>query len=250
MANILFKKSYLHKFLTPLPFDDLWGTKGVFTTIRVVGGPPKFILLDEHVMNLNISLKKFGINFILTHKQMNELIHNSIYDNISYDHLLRIAINSKKISISLRPRLQPNKFFMATIVNYERTNPMIKHLYYKKIISLLKNNNNSNNEVILTKNDIVLEGCTTNILCVRMKKIYMPLTNYYKGMTLKYIVNKSRKKITKRNILVKDLSLYEEILLLGSGKGVVSICSIPEINWKKQSDSIYKETLSLYKKLI
>ena len=83
-----------------------------------------------------------------------------------------------------------------------------------------------------------------------MKKIYMPLTNYYKGMTLKYIVNKSRKKITKRNILVKDLSLYEEILLLGSGKGVVNISAIPEINWKKQSDSIYKETLSLYKKLI
>jgi len=75
MVNILFKKSYLHKFLTPLPFDDLWGTKGVFTTIRVVGSPPKFILLDEHIRNLNISLKKFGINFILTHQQINELIH-------------------------------------------------------------------------------------------------------------------------------------------------------------------------------
>ena len=59
----------------------------------------------------------------------------------------------------------------------------------------------------------------------------------------------ARRKL-KRNILVKDLSLYEEILLLGSGKGVVNISAIPDINWKKQSDSIYKETLSLYKKLI
>jgi branched-subunit amino acid aminotransferase/4-amino-4-deoxychorismate lyase len=250
MAKILFKKSYLHKFLTPLPFDDLWGKKGVFTTIRVVGNPPKFILLDEHVMNLNISLKKFGINFILTHQQMNELIHTSIYDNTSYDHLLRIAINSKKISISLRPRVQFNKFFTATIVNDQRVYPLLKNLYYKKIISLLENNNNSSNEVILTKNGLILEGCTTNILCVRMKKIYMPITHYYKGVTLKYIINKNRKKIIKRNIFVKDLSLYEEILLLGSGKGVVNISAIPEINWKKQSDSIYKQTLSLYKKLI
>ena len=250
MVNILFKKSYLHKFLTPLPFDDLWGTKGVFTTIRVVGCPPKFILLDEHIRNLNMSLKKFGINFILTHQQMNELIYTSIHNNTNYDHLFRIAINSKKISISLRSHVQPNKFFTATIVNYQRANPLLKNLYYKKIISLLENNNNSNNEIILTKNNIILEGCTTNILCVRMKKIYMPLTNYYKGMTLRYIVNKNRKKIIKRNILVKDLSLYEEILLLGSGKGVVNISAIPDINWKKQSDSIYKETLSLYKKLI
>ena len=83
--------------------------------------------------------------------------------------------NSKKISISLRPRVQPNKFFTASIVNYQRTNPMLKNLYYKKIISLLEKNNNSDNEIILTNNDIILEGCTTNILCVRMKKIYMPL---------------------------------------------------------------------------
>ena len=181
---------------------------------------------------------------------MSELIHTLIYNNTSYDHLLRIAINSKKISISLRPRLQFNKFFTATIVNYQRVHPLLKNLYYKKIISLLENNNNSSNEVILTKNGLILEGCTTNILCVRMKKIHMPITHYYKGVTLKYIINKNRKKIIKRNIFVKDLSLYEEILLLGSGKGVVNISAIPEINWKKQSDSIYKETLSLYKKLI
>ena len=172
MANILFKKSYQHNSFTPVFYDDLWGTKGVFTTIRVVGSPPKFILLDEHVMTLNISLKKFGINFILTHQQINELIHTSIFDNTIYDHLLRIAINSTIISMSLRSRVQPNKFFTATIVNYQRTHPLLKNLYYKKIISLLEHNNTSNNEIILTKNDIVLEGCTTNILCVRMKKNY------------------------------------------------------------------------------
>ena len=69
----------------------------------------------------------------------------------------------------------------------------------------MEKNNTSNNEIILTKNDLILEGCTTNILFVRNKKIYMPINNYYKGMTLKYILNKSRKEIIKKNIFVKDL---------------------------------------------
>ncbi len=134
---------------------------------------------------------------------MNELIHTSIHNNTNYDHLFRIAINSKKISISLRSHVQPNKFFTATIVNYQRANPLLKNLYYKKIISLLENNNNYNNEVILTKNNIILEGCTTNILCVRMKKIYMPLTNYYKGMTLNILLTKAEKKLSKEIFLLR-----------------------------------------------
>ena len=58
MANILFKKSYLHKTLSKIAYDDLWNTKGVFTTIRLIGSPPKFIFLLEHLRNLNQSLKK------------------------------------------------------------------------------------------------------------------------------------------------------------------------------------------------
>jgi len=250
MANILFKKSYQHNFLISLPYEDLLGTKGAFTTIRVVGSPAKFILFDEHINNLNISLKKIGINFVLTHKKIKELFHTLTYKIASFDHLFRIAINSKKISMSLRLRIKPKKFFTATIFNYQRVKPTIKNLYYKKIATLLEKNNTSNNEIILTKNDHILEGCTTNILCVRNEEIYMPITNYYKGMTLQYILNKSRKEIIKKNIFVKDLSFYEEILLLGSGKGVINISAIPDINWKKQSDSIYKEILSLYKRLI
>ena len=250
MANILLKKSYQHNFLISLPYEDLLGTKGAFTTIRVVGSPPKFILLDEHIKNLNISLKKLGINFVFRHKQMKELFLSPVYKNVSFDHLFRIAINSKKISMSLRPRIKPKNFFTATIFNYQRAEPTIKNLYYKKIASLLQKNNTSNNEIILTKNDLILEGCTTNILCVRNKKIYMPINNYYKGVTLQHILGKSRKKITKKNIFIKDLSFYEEILLLGSGKGVINISAISDINWKKQSDTIYKEILSLYKKLI
>ena len=90
------------------------GDKGAcLQLLEIVGSPPKFILLDEHIKNLNISLKKLGINFVLTHKQMKELFHSSIYENIeAYDHLFRIAINSKKISMSLRPRYTSLRIFL------------------------------------------------------------------------------------------------------------------------------------------
>ena len=113
MANNLFKKSYLLKNFNKIPYDDLWNTKGVYTTIRVKDFPPKFIFLKEHFRNLNQSLKKININFIINSSDFTNLLDNEFKKNITYDHLLRLAINNKKISISLRKRLRPSKFFKS-----------------------------------------------------------------------------------------------------------------------------------------
>ena len=40
------------------------------------------------------------------------------------------------------------------------------------------------------------------------------------------------------------------ILLVGSGKGVISLQSINEIEWKPRSNLIYKELLGIYNKLL
>ena len=55
MANNLLKKSYQHKDLKEIPFNHLWNTKGVFTTIRLTGSTANFIHLKEHLRNLNNS---------------------------------------------------------------------------------------------------------------------------------------------------------------------------------------------------
>ena len=62
MVNILFKKSYQYKTFKKIPFDDLWNTKGIFTTIRVLGKPRKFLFIEEHLKNLNKSLKIMSID--------------------------------------------------------------------------------------------------------------------------------------------------------------------------------------------
>ena len=58
MVNILFKKSYLHKTLSKIAYDDLWNTKGVFTTIRLIGSPPKFIFFIRTFAQSKSIIKK------------------------------------------------------------------------------------------------------------------------------------------------------------------------------------------------
>ena len=71
--------------------------------------------------------------------------------NIFYDHLLRIAINSKIISFALRPRLLLNKNFNAKLFSYQRPRPYLKNLYYVKIMRLLKLINTQKQEIILSE---------------------------------------------------------------------------------------------------
>ena len=250
MAKYLYKKSYQLNTLKPIRFNDLWGKKGVFTTIRVLGSKHKFILFANHIASTNLSLKKMNIDFKISQKIILQLL-NPVFTKINNkDVLLRIAINSKIISLSLRIRRKPVKNFVAKLYFYIRSTPNIKNLYYKKIINILKKTNSQKEEIILCKKGLLLEGCTTNILCIKNKKIYIPIKNYYKGMTMNYLLKNTKRYVSKTNISIKQIHKYEEILLVGSGKGVVSLSSIPEINWKCKSNLVYKELLNLYKKIL
>ena len=250
MANILFRKSYLHKTFYKVSYESLWHTKGAFTTIRLIGLPPKFLFLKEHLNNLNRSIKKMNIDFTLKSLTFENLLRNKIRMNVKYDHLLRLAVNNKKISITLRMRLKHAAPLKGILVNYQRPNPSIKNLYYKKILGYLKKINSQSCEVILMNKKNILEGCTTNIICVKNKKLFLPKTKYYFGTTLQFIVRHTKRRIVKKNINVKDLGLFDEILLVGSGKGVMKLQSIPQVKWNSKSSIIFNELHDLYNSYI
>ena len=250
MVNILFKKSYLHKTLNKVTYESLWNTKGVFTTIRLIGLPPKFLFLKEHLRNLNESLKKMNINFSLRSSTFKNLLRNKIKMNKKYDHLFRLSINNKKISITLRKRLKTATSFKGILVNYQRSNPSIKNLNYKKILGFLKTINTQSCEIILMNKKNILEGCTTNIICVKNNKLYLPKTKYYFGVTLQFIMRHTKRIIIKKNINVKDLDTFDEILLVGSGKGVIKLQSISQIKWNSKSDIVFNELQDLYNSYI
>ena len=75
-------------------------------------------------------------------------------------------------------------------------------------------------------------------------KIYTPKINCYIGNTLKFF--KKKYKINFTNILKNNLKEYNEIILVGSGKGVTSVKEIVDTSWKRSSFKIFNK---LYKTL-
>mgnify|MGYP001370994575 CR=1 FL=1 len=61
MVTLLLKKSYLHKDLKEVKFNDLWNGNGIFTTMRVIGRSAKVLFYKTHIDNLIKSLNKYNI---------------------------------------------------------------------------------------------------------------------------------------------------------------------------------------------
>ncbi len=245
MVNFSFKKSYNFNSFNNVKYDHLWGSKGVFTTVRVFGKSPRYIFLKDHLSQLNKSLKKLNIKFILTEKKLFKLIPNQL--NIKkFDHLLRIAVKQNLISISLRPRLTPSNNFQCQLVNYQRTNAKVKNLHYKKILSLQKNIDMQKKEILFYSKKNILEGSTTNLIMIKNNQMIVPKGNYYKGITMNYFLKKFKNKYIFKLINFSELMSADEIVLVGSGKGVVKVSSIPQIKWFSSSSKMFKRLSSIY----
>ena len=245
MVTLLLKKSYRHKDLKEIKFHDLWNSYGVFTTMRVIGKPAKIIFFKEHINNLIRSLKVYKINKKNIKQNILKLIKLNLNKNKKYDHLFRVAANNKMISISLRKRLKPKLNFSLKLIDYKRIEPEYKNLKYKKILNFLKKMDTTKSDIALYKNKKILESGTSNLLFVKKNKIYSPMNNFYKGTTLKFFTKKL-KKIKKRNIFIDSLESYDEIIVIGSGKGVVSVNSIEKPFWKRKSLKNYRILSKIY----
>ena len=246
MAIFLLKKSYQLKNLKEVKFQDLWGHHGIFTTMWIFGNPARILFFENHIRNLIISLKKYKIKEKFLKKNIIEIINKNLSKKTHYNHLLRVAVNKNIISISLRKRLSPKLNFTLNIVELQRENPEYKNLKYKKILSHLKKIDNSRSDIGIMNNGKVLETGTSNLLFVKDNKVFTPKKNYYQGHTFKYLKTKI-KNIIKKDILFKELYGYDEIILLGSGKGVASVKKIKQINWQRKSLKYYKLFLNHYK---
>jgi len=120
------------------------------------------------------------------------------------------------------------------LVNLKRKKPQYKNLKYKEILSYLSKVDNSKYDIGLVSNKKILETGTSNLLFVKDKKFFTPKKDYYQGNTFKYFKTKI-KKIIKKDIFLKELNSYDEIILIGSGKGVASVKTIKDINWRRKN---------------
>jgi len=246
MVTHLLKKSYQRKDLKEVTFQDLWDDNGVFTTMWIFGDTPKILFFKKHIKNLARSLKAYQLSKPDLEKNILNLLRINIKKDKKYNHLLRVAVNNRIISISLRKRIRPKLKFNLKLVNYKRIKPEFKNLKYQVILKYLSRLDTTTSDIGLCDYRKIFESGTSNILFKKNNKIFSPINKIYKGITFKFFENKLGK-IIKKDILIKSLNEYDEIILIGSGKGVASVSIINDIKWKRKSLKFYKILLKLYK---
>ena len=238
MVTYLLKKSYLLKNFKETKFEDLWGDHGVFTTMWIYGSPPKILFFKDHIDNLIKSTKSYGILNRSIKSKILKLIKKNINVKKNYNHLLRVALNKNILSISLRKRVKPSINFNLKLVNLKRYKPEFKNLKYKEILKHLSKLDNSKSDIGLCSNKKIFETGTSNIFFIKNKKVFSPINKFYKGITFNFFRSKI-KNIILKDIKVSSLKTYDEIILVGSGKGVTSVKTINQIKWKRKSLKFY-----------
>jgi 4-amino-4-deoxychorismate lyase len=249
MVNYLLKKSYQLKNLQEIDFKDLWGDHGVFTTMWIYDKPSKILFFKDHINNLIKSTKAYSIYKPFLKKNILKLLKENLNSKTKYNHLLRIALNKKTLSISLRKRVEPNLNFDLRLVNLKRQRPEFKNLKYLEILKYLSKLDNSRNDIGLCSNNKIFETGTSNLLFIKNNKVYSPINKFYKGITYKFFKSKI-KNIIKKDINVNSLKEFDEIILIGSGKGVASVKTINQIKWKRKSLKFYNIFSRHYKSAI
>jgi branched-subunit amino acid aminotransferase/4-amino-4-deoxychorismate lyase len=249
MVNYLLKKSYQLKNLQEIDFKDLWGDHGVFTTMWIYDKPSKILFFKDHINNLIKSTKAYSIYKPFLKKNILKLLKENLNSKTKYNHLLRIALNKKTLSISLRKRVEPNLNFDLRLVNLKRQRPEFKNLKYLEILKHLSKLDNSRNDIGLCSNNKIFETGTSNLFFIKNNKVYSPINKFYKGITYKFFKSKI-KNIIKKDINVNSLKEFDEIILIGSGKGVASVKTINQIKWKRKSLKFYNIFSRHYKSAI
>ena len=249
MVNYLLKKSYRLKDLKEVDFEDLWGDHGVFTTMWIFENPSKILFFKEHINNLIKSSKVYSVFKSSLKLDILNLLKDNLVSKRKYNHLLRIALNKKTLSISLRKRIKPKLNFNLKLVNLKRQKPEFKNLKYKEILKHLTKLDNSRTDIGLCSNNKIFESGTSNLLFVKNDKVFSPPNKFYKGITYKFFRSKI-KKILHKDISLNSLKEFDEIILIGSGKGVASVKSINQIKWKRKSLKFYNILTKHYKSAI
>ena len=238
MAIYLLKKSYQLRDLKEVKFKDLWGDHGVFTTMWIYGCPPKILFFKEHIKNLIKSAKEYNISKPSINFDILKLLKKNLNTKKNYNHLLRVALNKHTLSISLRKRIKPDLNLDLKLVNLKRQKPEFKNLKYKTILKYLSKLDSAKADIGLCSNNKIFETGTSNILFVKDAKVFSPINKFYKGVTYKFFISKINR-VIKKDILVNSLKEFDEIILIGSGKGVASVKTINQIKWRRKSLRFY-----------
>ena len=251
-----------------VPIDSLafqYGM-GLFETIRAQNN--KVYFLEEHINRLKTSWNRImPIEF--PNLSWEEIISEVIKRNGLEDQLVAVKIITGMGSRDIPPydpiigvmckkylpRVHPqNPGLKVCIYPQKRLFPLAEHkslnyLYYFEAGKWAKKHG-FHEAIILNPDGSISEGNTTNILMIKRKDVYVPISDYFLNgimlkKTLEFLKNKNYNIISKK-IYPKELFLADEVLMTNSLIGALRIAYIDNKELGQKDSFIYKDINSYY----
>ena len=237
--------------LNQTEYRELWGELGAFTTMRLdVKTTRCAYFIENHVERLCSTLKGMDIPSPFDHKWIWRQAIIFVAGVAQHgDYMFRMMATEDCFSLTAYPRVDPNFNISGLIWEYTRNNSQYKTLDNEDILEALEDIDRVSEELILQSEDgRLLEGATSNLIFVRGNRLYVPVADRLNGLTQQLILNQlsSQHDIVEEDIPASSLSNVDEIICCGSGKGVVCILSIPELDWEAKTNTIGKKTRFMY----
>lgn len=224
--------------------------RGVFETILVKNKPH---FLKEHIERLNDGITKLSLGNHISSDIILEKVNEYKLDNLA----LKVVVTEKNIIFSTREIKYKadnyEKGFKVKIANNIRNSK--SSLTYIKSINYLDNlleyeraNLEGYNEAIfLNENNILAEGCTTNVFVVKNNNIYTPSEKcgLLNGIIRRYIINNFN--VYEKEISKEELLNADEVFLTNS---IVGVIKVSEIEGHKFKSRIVEEIRKTYEEHI
>lgn len=216
---------------------------GVFTTLKVQFG--KLYFLKEHLTRLSSSCEFYGIPFVQA-EYMNiitSLVKHNEVDSLRLRIIIRLkSVNTSQLVITAEPLVlsdSPIKVMVAPTprelcpLNQHKTTNYMLPVYFKN-----KATASGYDEMLFYNNKgDVLETCFANIFFIRNRHIYTPSSaaNILPGIIRSKLLQQKEiigYKIIEKQVLLSELSEYENAFVTNSIHHLKTIACIDEFQYK------------------
>lgn len=232
-----------------IPVNDLALLRGygVFDFLRTHNGSP--FLLTEHLIRLQESARKIGLQFPWTLDEMRSIVMSTLRKNVYPDATIRIVVTGGPsrdfITPDGKPRLivivspaaaLPETWYTSGIkvivTSLERTVPGAKSINYLDATIALKEARDQGaiEALYMDSSGYVKEGTTSNLFAFYANRLVTPGTNILSGITRKAILKIAEPLFAFdiREIPVNELLSADEVFISGSNKAIVPVIQIDD----------------------
>jgi hypothetical protein len=180
------------------------------------------------------------VKTIVSQAQIRERITTLLSSTqIPVPFLVRVCLLEDCLALYARPANPTDPELSAKILRHLRPVPKAKSTFDKELYGRLGELDIGMEDFLIVHptDDRVLESATSNLLFARDDHLVVPEEDMLPGIVLSQLLsNINVFEIDRRSPTLDELVTFDEIILCGSGREVVSLATIPEVGWQRSSE--------------